>query len=494
MKIDISNSFPQSVHTVIIPLTSKGLAGADLARLKSDFGLGDIPFDQDFKAELGEVQVLYGDRKKVVLLGLGKDLVSPKTLKAFRTLSKKHSKNLTSQLGLSLVHGSLSTESPQYLEAAVNGLVLGLYQIGRFKTEASEVHPLRQEGAYLHLLAEDKPVLQNAAEQGLAFAETQMQIMDLVNAPSNKKLPQNLGEWALASGKKWGFDVEVWDKQKITEQGMEALLAVNQGSFHPPVFIIMDYQPANGEAQKTVGLVGKGVTFDTGGLSIKPSAGMPLMKSDMGGAAAVLGAVEMAARLKLPYRVIGIVPSTDNSVGSNAFKPSDVIGSYSGKTIEVIDTDAEGRLILADGLSYMVRTYNPDVLLDLATLTGSSVRTLGFHAAALFSKHEGLKNALIQAGEMTGERLWPLPLWDEYLEEMQSDVADIKNLATKPMAGAITAAKFLEFFTDEHPLWAHMDIAGVAFADMEFSKHKSATAFGVRLLIEFMRSLNNNPL
>jgi leucyl aminopeptidase len=323
----------------------------------------------------------------------------------------------------------------------------------------------------------------------MAFAETQMSVMNLVNAPSNKKLPVNLGEWALKSGKEWNIKVEVWDKQKITKEGMYGLLAVNQGSFHPPTFIIMDYQPEGEEAKKTIGLVGKGVTFDTGGLSLKPSAGMPLMKSDMGGAAAVFGAVEMAAKLQLPYRVVGIVPATDNSVGSNAFKPSDVIDSYSGKTIEIIDTDAEGRLILADGLSYMARQYKPDIMLDLATLTGSTVRTFGYHAAGLFTKNERLQEALLQSGTQAGERVWPLPMWDEYHEEMQSDVAD-----TKPMAGAITAAKFLEFFTDEHPRWAHLDIAGVAFSEAEFSKQKSATAYGVRLLITFLQSLKDRMI
>jgi len=486
MNIGISVTLPKNVKTVIVPILQSDLETIELKSLSSDFGLPSIPLAEDFKGELGEVQLVYGAEARLVFLGLGKTPVFAKILKAFRLLSNKYAKYLSEAVAISLRHGSLQAD-PRHVEAAVNGLYLGTYHIGRFKTEDPKPHPLAE--ARLHILAKEDAQLLKAAEDGLAFAQTQMEMMDLVNAPSNKKLPEDMGRWALQSGKKWKTKVEVWDKKKITEEGLQALLAVNQGSFHPPVFIIMDYQPANGKPEKTIGLVGKGVTFDTGGLSLKPSAGMPLMKSDMGGAAAVLGAVEMAAKLELPYRVIGIVPATDNSVGSNAFKPSDVIGSYSGKTIEIIDTDAEGRLILADGLSYMVRRFQPDILLNLATLTGSTVRTLGYQAAGLFTKNADLQNALFQAGESTGERLWPFPLWDEYHEEMQSDVADIKNLATKPMAGAITAAKFLEFFTDEHPEWAHMDIAGVAFADMEFSKHKSATAYGVRLLIEFMKSL-----
>ncbi|MEZ4947811.1 MAG: hypothetical protein R2784_00165 [Saprospiraceae bacterium] len=182
------------------------------------------------------------------------------------------------------------------------------------------------------------------------------------------------------------------------------------------------------------------------------------------------------------------IPVTDNSIDAKAIKPSDVIQSYSGKTIEVIDTDAEGRLILADGLSYLVRNYNPDVLIDAATLTGSAVRTFGFHAGALFSNNENLANQLLSASEKTTERLWRLPLWDSYADEIKSDVADVRNLSMRPTAGAISAAKFLEVFTDNHTCWAHMDIAGVCLQDSEFTSQKSATGFGPRLLTTFMEN------
>jgi leucyl aminopeptidase len=250
----------------------------------------------------------------------------------------------------------------------------------------------------------------------------------------------------------------------------------------------MEYKPANTPIKK-VGLVGKGVTFDTGGLSIKPSTNMHYMKSDMGGAAAVMGTMEMAAKLKLPIHLFGVVPATDNSVDAKSIKPGDVIGSYDGKTIEVIDTDAEGRLILADGLAYAVKNFQPDVLIDLATLTGSCIRTLGTYAGGLFSNDDNLIGQLMKASQLTGERLWPLPLWDDYKKEIKSDVADVKNFSGNPSAGAITAAKFLEIFIQGHPSWAHMDIAGVAVSDSEYSTQKSATAFGVRLLICYLESL-----
>jgi leucyl aminopeptidase len=234
--------------------------------------------------------------------------------------------------------------------------------------------------------------------------------------------------------------------------------------------------------------VGKGVTFDTGGLSIKPSTNMHYMKSDMGGAAAVLGTMEAAARLQLPLHLYGIVPSTDNSVDARAVKPSEVISSYSGRTIEVIDTDAEGRLILADGLAFTVRNHRPEVVIDLATLTGSAVRTFGYQVGALFSNNDELANALFDAGETSGERVWRLPLHAAYAEEMKSDIADIKNLGSRPVAGAITAAKFLEFFIGDHPRWAHLDIAGVAFGDSPFATGKVATGFGIRLLLTYLLS------
>jgi leucyl aminopeptidase len=237
-------------------------------------------------------------------------------------------------------------------------------------------------------------------------------------------------------------------------------------------------------------LVGKGVTFDTGGISIKSSNGMSYMKSDMGGAAAVLGTIEMVAKLNLPYHVVAIVPTCENSIDGLSIRPSYVINSYAQKTIEVIDTDAEGRLILADGLYYAVKNYKPDYLIDLATLTGSIIAAIGYEAAGLFSKNTDLQSSLYAAGEATGEKLWAMPMWDSYADTMKSDIADIKNLSSASVGGSITAAKFLEFFTDGHSAWAHIDIAGTAFGDNEYGKMKSATAYGVKLLTHWIESLN----
>jgi leucyl aminopeptidase len=212
------------------------------------------------------------------------------------------------------------------------------------------------------------------------------------------------------------------------------------------------------------------------------------MKSDMAGAAAVWGAVELITRWQLPVHVVAALPLTENGVDGEAMKPGDVIGSYAGKTIEVIHTDAEGRLILADGIAYLNRRFKPTYLLDMATLTGNCIQALGYQAAGLLSNDDALAQELLDAGQATRERLWRLPLWEEYGEMMKSDVADIKNLSAAPLAGAITAAKFLEVFTEGHPHWAHLDIAGVAFGDTPYAKMKSATGWGLRLLVNWISS------
>lgn len=488
MTIDFFNSLDRLPEILIIPVAADTHYGESLQAIATMAKLEVGLIQKDFKADLGEILPLHARGQRIYLLGLGNQPAFAEILKAFRSFSHKNRQKLTPSMGVSFIHQNLPTGFPGWIEAITNGLVLGTYQIGRFKTEKEAVHPLAQPDAKLAFFLDEvhQDSGRQAADRGKIIAETQLKIYDLVNAPSNKKLPSDLANFAVESGKRHGFSVEVFDKEKITETGLHALLAVNRGSEYPATFIVMEYKPKSNQPLKKVGLVGKGVTFDTGGLSIKPSTNMHYMKSDMGGAGAVLGTMEVAAKLKLPVHLIGIVPATDNSIGTTAIKPSDVIESYSGKTIEIIDTDAEGRLILADGLAYMCKHFSPDVLIDLATLTGSAVRTFGYHVSALFTNNDQLASQLSQSGEVSGERVWRLPIWDIYKEDLKSDVADVRNFSGKPLAGAIMAAKFLETFTASHPNWAHLDIAGVAFNDSEFSTQKSSTAYGVRLLTEFL--------
>jgi len=443
------------------------------------FEQGTEPANQEmFKAEKGE---LWWYSSKELWLGLGKTPKLPVITKIFRSLFFKRKDRWPSHITL-----DARGYEAGWVGNAVNGIVLGGYDLQLYKTEPKAVSEFFKSGT-LSILADESTEAKRSAENALKTALVQIRIMDLMNAPSNYKKPATLAEWARKSGEENGYSVQVLEKKQLEEQGMRALLAVNKGSDEPPVMIVSEYKPEH--YTKTVALVGKGVTFDTGGISIKPSANMHLMKSDMGGAAAVLGTIELVAQLKLPIRIIGVIPATENSVDGSAMKPGDVIGSYAGKTIEVIDTDAEGRLILADGLHYAVKQYQPDVLIDLATLTGSIIQTLGYEAAGLFTPNDSLAAALTQAADETGERLWRLPVWDEYKEEVSSDIADVKNYHGKPLAGAIVAAKFLEVFTDAHPAWAHLDIAGTAFGDTEFAPGRAGTAYGVRLLIAYLSKL-----
>ncbi|WP_460671341.1 leucyl aminopeptidase family protein [Larkinella ripae] len=490
MTIQLITRPPLTTDTVVIPVPQTDELPATLEALAQRFNLTPAVLQHDFKAGFRELLPLYQpDGRKVYLLGLGKESTPIIWLRAFRELFFRQKDRLTLTVGV-----DLSGFDAAVVEFVVLGICWGGYDLKLHVSDKPQTTGFYSEEGRLEIYCpEEQTVAQEALDRAEALADTHRQMLDLMNSPSNYKIPQTLADWAVASGQRYGYSVTVFDQAEIERQGLQALLSVNKGSAHPPVFIIAEYKPADPSNGRKVGLVGKGVTFDTGGISIKPSTSMHLMKSDMGGAAAVLGTMEVAARLRLPVHLIGIVPATENMVDGQATKPGDVIGSYLGKTIEVIDTDAEGRIILADGLGYMVRNYQPDVLIDLATLTGSVISTLGYHAAGLFSNNDVLTADLLKSARQTGEQLWPLPLWDVYKEDIQSDVADLKNFSGKPLAGAISAAKFLEVFTEAHPAWAHLDIAGMAFADTEFGSQKNATGFGIRLLIDFLRNLPEAP-
>ena len=446
------------------------------------FEQGDEPENQQmFKAEKGEI---WWYSSQELWLGLGKTPKLASLIKIFRLLFFKRKDRWPSDIIL-----DAKGCSAEWVEVAVNGIILGGYNIQLYKSEPKEFSGFFGEKGRLSILVSaQSPKFDEAVLLASQTAAVQIRIMDLMNAPGNYKTPSMLADWAVKSGVEYGYKVSVLEKTMLESLKMHALLSVSKGSGQPPVMIVTEYKPE--VYSKTVALVGKGVTFDTGGISIKNSANMHLMKSDMGGAGAVLGMVELAAQMNLPVHIIGIIPSTENCIDGLSTKPGDVIGSYSGRTIEVIDTDAEGRLILADGLSYAVRQYKPDVVIDLATLTGSVIQTLGYEAAGLFTANDQLAADLTNAGEETGERLWRLPIWDEYKEEISSDIADLKNYHGKPLAGAIVAAKFLEVFTDEHACWAHLDIAGTAFGDIEFAPGRAGTAYGIRLLRKYLSALS----
>lgn len=397
----------------------------------------------------------------------------------FRSLSHQEATSLQPRINL-----TAKKVSGELLAAMVGGLLLGGYRADGLRQDAG-THPLLTAEAAIEV-GKVPGKTEQMIRREMILAETQRSIMALVDAPANHKRPQHLAQWAVASGKKYGYSVRVLDEKDCAKEGFGALLAVNRGSEDPARFIIMEYKGKGAPKKKgPVAIIGKGITFDTGGVSIKGSTNLHLMKSDMGGAAATFGALEAAARLEMPVHLIGIVPSTDNSVDALSIKPSDVITGHSGKTIEIIDTDAEGRLVMSDGLSYANKTYQPSVLIDVATLTGSAVRTFGYECAAVMSKNDKLVKAFRKAGDACGERVWPLPGWDSF-DALQSDVADIKNYSGRPIHGAIDAFKFLEFFTDEHPAFIHFDVAGVALKQGPYAKDRQATGYGMRLFVEWL--------
>ncbi len=470
-------AIPSKKPTIVVVSVSQ--SAIDYDKLELHVG---VDVKRHFKAEAKEILNLINpvSNCKVVLVGLGEQKDAGKMIPILR----------------SAIHGLKSTEkdtidilteghNDQTILSITAGSVLSTYQIGHFKT-------INASGqATINIIVNKDQV--KFANHGLHIAASQMTVMSLVDHPSNIKTPTYIASTAVKSGKTWGYSVKVYDEPQLKKMGMHALLAVGQGSATPSRLIVMEYKPKGSKSKHPqLGMVGKGISFDTGGVSIKPSLNMGFMKCDMGGAGAVIGAMELAARLQLDLHIVGVVPSAENAVDANSIRPGDVISSYSGKSIEVIDTDAEGRLVLADGLSYIIDKYKPEYLVDLATLTGSIVATLGNVAAGMFTHNDKLASMVSASGDNTTERVWRLPIWDDYTAEMNSDIADVKNLSTRPVAGAITAAKFLEVFVENHPNWVHLDIAGVAFTDSEYAKSRTSTAFGVRLLVSLMESLIAN--
>lgn len=371
-------------------------------------------------------------------------------------------------------------QNPEHTAAFMEGFILASYRFDSFKkSDPKAVCPEIAELVSDCFKNKDAAALKE-------ITRAVFTARDLVNRPSNYQTARELGESAAQIGTEYGFSVDVWNLSRIRAQKFGGLLAVNRGSKQEPAFIVMEYKPAKAVNKKPIALVGKGVVFDTGGLSLKPTPqSMDYMKCDMAGAAVVIGVFQAAAALKLPIHLVGLIPATDNRPGEEAICPGDIIDTHKGLTVEVLNTDAEGRLILADALSYASR-YKPELLVDFATLTGAAARALGSYGSALMGNaDEEVKSTLKQCGDQVYERLAELPLWEEYADEMKGDISDLKNLG-KAEGGAQTAAMFLRNFTD-YP-WLHLDIAGTAFSHSASSYiTKGGTGVGVRLMVSYLR-------
>lgn len=431
-----------------------------------------------FSAKKYETFVAFTHDEIHYLIGLGK---SPENFEIRDVASKfayDFRKKITAQQTL------LNVEN--FNELQIKNLIEGLY-LGTYDYPFNAGHPFFKDEFRLICPSLTQENLQNFGVQTKAICEGQFACMEWLNKPQNQKRLPQINAFFTDIASKYGFKLTIFDRQQCIELGLGAFVSVNQGSSQDAAFTIIEYTSGHADA-KTVGLVGKCVLFDTGGISIKNSENLHYMKSDMGGATAVIGTLISAAEMKLPVNIIAILPVTDNAVSNSAYLPSDVVMAYNGKTIEVLNTDAEGRMTLADGLSYLAKNYKTDALIDLATLTGSSVRMFGGTCAAYFSNSTALKIALETSADTTNQRLWNLPLWDVWKDDFQSDVADFKNISSKPFGDCIVAGKFLEQFIEGHPNWAHLDIAGTAFGTVPYMKEKGATGYGVQLLVDFLKT------
>jgi len=419
--------------------------------------------------------------ERILLVGCGKaDGIKPAEYlsliqKAARTVGEAGLKNAVSCLADVPVR---DRDAGWKIRQACLAFGASAYRFEQMKSKPSKRAHFARLGILVGL--EDSVEAQHAVNTAKGLLGGLALMKDLANLPGNHCPPAHLAETARELGKTHkSLKVTVLERADMQKLGMGSLLAVAQGSAQPPKLITLDYRGCP-DASRPIVLVGKGVTFDSGGISIKPGAGMDEMKFDMSGAAAVLGVMKTVAELALPINVVGVVPTVENMPDGHAIKPGDVVTSLSGQTIEILNTDAEGRLILCDALTYAAR-FEPDVVIDIATLTGACVVALGSHASGLLSNHDALADELLAAGEMSGDRAWRLPLWDDYQKQLDSPCADMANVGGRE-AGTITAACFLARFTKDYR-WAHLDIAGTAWTG---GKLKNSTGRPLALLMEFI--------
>ncbi len=447
----------------------------------------------DIKGKLNELTLLHSLGKlpadRIAITGLGKkqELTINKVRNAVaETCRYLRKKGVTSIASGAQGAGIKGINNESAAQAMTEGALLGLYTFRRYITKKEndfgEIKKLLIVGN-----EREKPLLERAISKGRIMAEAANWARDLVNEPSNYMTPTQMADAARQLAQKYGLQVEVLDKEKIAELGMGGLLGVAQGSQQPPKFIILDYKGRDSN-ESDIALVGKGITFDSGGISIKPSEAMAEMKGDMAGGASVMATLIAIAQLKPKINVTALVPATENLPSGTALKPGDILTAMNGKTIEVLNTDAEGRLILADALSY-ANKLGAKSIVDVATLTGACMVALGRLCSGIFSNNQQLAEKVITAGNETGEYAWQLPMFEEYREQLKSDIADIKNIGNR-YGGAITAAKFLEEFVNKTP-WLHLDIAGTYETDKEKGYLvKGATGIPVRTLVNLVLSLS----
>jgi len=461
-------------------------------QIKKVMGLGD------FRGKKGESLLLYTDTsggkghltaERLLLVGLGN---SEESKRAVLLESLRSSGGVIAQTAKKIKAADIMIALPDYLgglscngaEQIIEGVLLGDYQFDKYKKTKKPEDEYFGIKKITVLSQKNLGGVRSCVKRAQYVSEAALSARDMANEPGNNWTPQNFADFARQVARGSSLRCKILNRDQMKKAGMGGILAVSQGTAVPPRFVILEHVPQR--YSKTILLVGKGLTFDSGGISIKPSAGMQDMKYDMCGGAAVLSTMQAIAVEKPDVKVVAIVPSSENLSGSMAVKPGDVITHYNGITSEVVNTDAEGRLILADALAYGIKKYKPDCVVDLATLTGAVIISLGHHRTGLMSNDDRLAEKLSESGALCGEPVWRLPLGEEYSKQIESDVADIKNVGGRE-GGSITAAAYLEKFVGDTP-WAHLDIAGTAW---DFTKKtyipKGPSGIGVRTLIDFIR-------
>ena len=492
MKISVAAGMIEKQKTdgAVILLFEDEKPGAAAGRIDKALGgmIARLMKRGDFKPKPGGVHLLYPEGRivaeRLVLAGLGKrkDL----DLNRLRQAAGKAAPHLRAAgaRNIMIAADGLGSGAEETAQALTEGSVLGLYRFLKYKTK--EENNNKEDVQAVTIVTESAASLkamQKGAKTGEVIAGSTMIVRDMVSSPPVDMTPAIVAAKARETAREFGLKLQVLERSGMEKLGMGALLGVASGSAQPPKFIILEYRKGGGKP--FIALVGKTITFDSGGISIKPSENMDKMKDDMSGGAAVLGALRTAAALKLPLNIVGLLPATENMPGGSAYKPGDVLRTLSGQTIEIINTDAEGRLILSDALAYACR-YKPAVIVDIATLTGACRVALGQEAMGMLGTDDKLKQKIREAGEKTGERVWELPLWEGYYDQIKSDVADMKNAGGRD-GGAITAAALLSRFVQDYP-WVHLDIAATAWTEKDRPyTPKGATGIGVRLLTQFLR-------
>lgn len=496
MRISVVSSLEKrdSSDALVIPYWKVGTrveAACELGKLSK--AVKELMASGDFSASIGQTAVLYSttaEERRLIVVGLGKaDSVTIETLrKSYASVT--HACRKLSVDSLTLILPQLEfLDEVRSASAIMEGISLANYRYRQLKSKSSQTEK-DAEIVKAQFIASEKISVEEELLKTQKIMKSVYEARNLVNGNADDITPAYLAGVAKTIAKSYPrMSCQVHDTKWLEKKKMGLFLAVARGSSEKPYFIVLSYKGNPSSLDHTV-LVGKAITFDTGGLNLKVNVGIEVQKCDMSGAAAVLGTMKAIGELALPVNVTAILASCDNAIGPNAYKPGDVYSGYTGKTVEITNTDAEGRLTLADALAFAAAELKPSRMIDLATLTGSCVVALGHEVAALFSNSDPLAQALFDSAEKTYERVWRLPLYEEYGEDLKSDIADIKNTGSRD-GGAIKASMFLKEFVGNIP-WAHMDIAGVAFNDKPKGYlPRFGTGFGVRLLVDFLTSLCN---